>query len=103
MNGQRGDRSLSGRRDCQLGSGSEVASRVHVLEPEDLLVEVCTWEGTSIDVPGSAVAGTKHHFRMCFVYTVADGKVVRVECFDDAATGRRWNELMTHTKLLDLV
>lgn len=78
-------------------------SVVHVDESASVIVEFSTWSGHTIRVPGSAVAGEFHRFVQCFVYTIEAGRIVRIDVYDDAATGRRWNELMTHTRLLKLV
>jgi predicted ester cyclase len=80
-----------------------VSSKVHVDEAAGVVIELTTMEGHSIDVPGSAVAGDHHRFTACYVYFVNGDRIVRVDTYDDASTARRWNELMTHTKLLDLL
>lgn len=78
-------------------------SVIHVDESAGVIVEIATWAGHTIRIPGSAIEGELHRLTQCFIYHVTDGKISRVETFDDAAAGRRWNELMTHTRLLDLV
>jgi ketosteroid isomerase-like protein len=75
-------------------------STFHVDEAASVIVEVTTWSGNTRDVPGSAVEGDFYRYTACHVYAVEDGRIVRLDAYDDAATARRWNELMTHTRLL---
>ena len=79
----------------------QVHSTFHVDPDKGVILEVSRWSGTTIEVPGSAVAGDRYSYATCDVYTVRDGRIVRIDSFDDAATARRWSELMTHTRLLD--
>jgi len=78
-------------------------SIVHVDEAASVIIEFATWSGHTVRIPGSAVEGEYHRFVQCFIYLVENGKITHIDVYDDAATGRRWNELMTHTRLLKLV
>jgi ketosteroid isomerase-like protein len=77
-----------------------IASTFHVDEAESMIVEVTTWSGHTREVPGSAVEGEFYRYTACYLHSVANGRIVRVDAYDDAATARQWNELMTHTRLL---
>jgi ketosteroid isomerase-like protein len=78
----------------------QVRSTFHTDERSGVIIDVSRWSGTTIDVPGSAVAGDRYSYATCDVYTVRDRKIVRIDSFDDAAVARQWSELMTHTRLL---
>lgn len=80
--------------------GLRIDSVYHVDEAAGVIVEVTTWSGTTRDVPGSAVEGDFYQYTACYIYHVVGGRIVRIEAYDDAATARQWNELMTHTRLL---
>jgi len=77
-----------------------VQSRFHASEASGVIIEVTRLSGITIDVPGSAVDGDGYSYATCDVYTVRDGRIARIDAFDDAATARQWSELMTHTRLL---
>lgn len=77
-----------------------IDSIYHVDEEAGVIVEVTTWSGTTREVPGSAVDGESYRYTACYIHHVADGRIARIEAYDDAGTARQWNELMTHTRLL---
>jgi ketosteroid isomerase-like protein len=77
-----------------------IDSIYHVDEAAGVIVEVTTWSGATDDVPGSAIEGDFYRYAACYIYHVADRRIVRIEAYDDASTARQWNELMTHTRLL---
>ncbi|MCU1656030.1 MAG: hypothetical protein JWO57_686 [Pseudonocardiales bacterium] len=77
-----------------------IDSTFHIDEAASVIVEVTTWAGETADIPGSAVEGDSYRYTACYILTVADGRIVRIDAYDDAATARQWNELMTHTRLL---
>lgn len=77
-----------------------IDSTYHVDEAASVIVEVTTLSGNTRDVPGSAVEDEFYRYTACYVYAVVGGRIVRIDAYDDAATARQWNELMTHTRLL---
>ena len=77
-----------------------IDSIYHVDDTAGVIVEMTTWSGTTREIPGSAVDGDLYRYTACYIFHVVDGRIVRIEAYDDAATARQWNELMTHTRLL---
>lgn len=80
----------------------QIDSTYHVDDTAGVIIELTTWSGTTREVPGSAVEGEFYHYTACYLYHVTEGRIVRIEVYDDAGTARQWNELMTHTRLLDV-
>lgn len=64
-------------------------STVHVSETTNTIVETSVWTGrtkTGRDMINST----------CVVYSVVDGRIARMDVYDDSNQSRRWAEVLVH-------
>jgi ketosteroid isomerase-like protein len=64
-------------------------SRIHVSPDTDSVVETSAWSGRTH-------TGTSMRNATCVVYTVSDGRIVRMDIYDDSNRSRRFAELLVH-------
>ena len=64
-------------------------SRVHVSAETSAVIETSVWSGR-------LRTGTPMRNATCVVYTVEDGRIVRMDVYDDSNRSRRFAELLVH-------
>jgi ketosteroid isomerase-like protein len=64
-------------------------SRIHVSPETETVVETSIWSGR-------LRSGTPMRSATCVVYTVRDGRIVRMDIYDDSNRSRRFAELLVH-------
>jgi ketosteroid isomerase-like protein len=69
-------------------------STYHLSPSTDTIVEVARFSGTT-------GAGTQVSNSVCLVYSVEDGKIARLDIYDDAGKSRKMAEILAHSLMGD--